>query len=43
MSHKVKLALFAFGAILAIVVIEKKTGIFTKVFGKIPGINTLVA
>lgn len=27
---------------LAVLVIEKKTGIFSKVFGKIPGVNTLL-
>jgi hypothetical protein len=35
--------LYLAGGILLILVIEKKTGIFTKIFSKIPGVNTLLA
>ncbi len=43
MSHHVKMGVYIVIGILAVLVIERKTGIFTKVFGKIPGVNTLLA
>jgi hypothetical protein len=42
LSHKVKMVAYVVLGILAVLVIERKTGIFTKVFSKVPGVNTLL-
>jgi hypothetical protein len=38
----IKYGLIVVVGALAVLVIERKTGIFSKVFGKIPGVNTLI-
>lgn len=43
MHPKIKLVLMVLGGALAVLVIERKTGIFTKIFSKIPGVNSLLA
>jgi len=43
MSSKVKMALYVVGGIFLVLVIDKKTGLFTNVFSKVPGLNTLLA
>lgn len=43
MKHKLYVVGGVLVGILAVLVIERKTGIFTKLFSKIPGVSSLVS